>query len=258
MDIEQYTKKMYDSFGDKYQKTRDKKDPSRAFNNFLEVPCMIKAVGNVKGKKLLDIGCGAGVHAEKYYKKGAKVFGIDISKTMIDLAKKRCPKIDFKVCSMKKLPYKNSSFHIVTASLCLDYIKNLNQIFKEVNRVLKKEGLFYYSDSSPIESAMEKYEDKNFKIKGIGVFKDKKTGKIIHLGKAFLERVDIWDMLPGMFMKTYSRTLRTKLKALIKSNFELIDFIDCKPIPAFKKYNPEGYKFVSRIPMFSIAVARKK
>jgi 2-polyprenyl-3-methyl-5-hydroxy-6-metoxy-1,4-benzoquinol methylase len=90
MNVEAYTKRIYDKFGAEYQKSRDEKQVDRVYNEFLEVPWMIKAVGNINGKCLLDIGCGAGVHAKKYLAKGAKVWGIDISKTMIELAKKRC------------------------------------------------------------------------------------------------------------------------------------------------------------------------
>jgi preprotein translocase subunit SecA len=61
---------------------------------------------------------------------------------------------------MTKLPYKNSSFDIVTASLSVDYIKDLIPVFKEISRVLKKGGVFYYSNESPIASARERYEDK--------------------------------------------------------------------------------------------------
>ncbi|MBT3691315.1 class I SAM-dependent methyltransferase [Candidatus Woesearchaeota archaeon] len=258
MNVEKHTKKMYDQFGKEYQKTRKEKHKSRLYNEFLEVPCMIKAVGNIKGKKLLDIGCGAGVHIKKYLSKGAKCRGMDISKSMIDMAKQNCPNVDFKIGPMTKLPYKNSSFDIVTASLSVDYIKNLIPVFKEISRVLKKGGVFYYSNESPIASARERYEDKNFKIFGIGKFIDKKTGKQIALGRGWNERLAKWEMVPGMLMKTYNKTFRTQLKSLREAGFELIDLIDCKPTTTFRKYEPAAFKIFSKFPLFSIYVSQKK
>lgn len=249
---------MYDIYGKEYQKTREEKHKSRLYNEFLEVSCMIKAVGNIKNKKLLDVGCGAGVHIKNYLKAGAKCTGIDLSKTMIKLAKQNCPDVDFKIGSMTKLHFKNSSFDVVTASLSIDYIENLQPVFKEVNRVLKSGGLFYYSNESPIASARERYEDSNFKIVGIGKFIDKKSGKMIPLGRGWNERLAEWEMVPGMIMKTYNKTFRTQLQALRKANFELVDFIDCKPIPAFKKYDPDAYKIFTKFPLFSIYVSKKK
>lgn len=256
--VEEYTKRMYDGFGAEYQKSRDEKDVSRVYNEFLEVPQMIMAVGNIKGKKLLDVGCGAGVHAKAYVKKGAKVQGIDISKTMVDMARERCKGVDFRVGSMNKLPYASSSFDIVTASLVTDYVKDLKKAFLEVNRVLKKGGFFYYSDNHPIASARELYETEDIKIRGLGYFMDKKTGRRINLGRTWLEGVDEFDMVPGMTVKFFKRTFRTHLKAIRDAGFELIDYIDCKPIPEFKKYDADAYELFCKIPIFGIAVCRKK
>ena len=101
MNVETRTKKMYDQFGKEYQRTRNEKHKSRLYNEYFEVPCMVKAVGDIKGKKLLDIGCGAGVHIKKYLSKGAKCWGIDISHSMIDMAKQNCPTVEFLLLNLK-------------------------------------------------------------------------------------------------------------------------------------------------------------
>ena len=250
---------MYNKFGKEYQRTRDIKDPSRAYNEFYELPSMVKAVGNIKNKKLLDIGCGAGVHVKKYMKKGAKCQGMDISKTMIELAKEKCPTAEFKVGTMTKLPYKNNQFEIATSSLAINYVKDLKKAFKEVNRILKKNGLFYFSDESQISYCREKYIDKNTKISAVGYIKNKKTGKEMVLGDCWKPmKIVIDSMVPGMTLKHYDRPLRTILKTLVDTDFELIDVIDCMPTKEFKKISPKGYNRLIKFPLFSIYVARKK
>jgi ubiquinone/menaquinone biosynthesis C-methylase UbiE len=256
--VEEHTKRMYDEFGAEYQKSRDEKNVFRVYNEFLEVPQMIMAVGNIKGKKLLDVGCGAGVHAKAYVNKGAKVQGIDISNTMVEMARQRCKGVDFRVGSMNKLPYASGTFEIVTASLVTDYVKDLKKAFLEVNRVMKKGGLFYTSDNHPIASARELYENEDIKIRGLGYFVDKKTGKRINLGRNWFEGIDDFDMVPGMRLKTFKRTFGSYLKAIREAGFELIDYIDCKPIPEFKKYDPDAYELFCKIPIFGICVCRKK
>ncbi|MGK7938737.1 MAG: class I SAM-dependent methyltransferase [Crocosphaera sp.] len=48
----------------------------------------LKKIGNLKGKKVLDLGCGDGFYTRNFKEKGAKkVVGVDISKAMIQLAK---------------------------------------------------------------------------------------------------------------------------------------------------------------------------
>ncbi len=258
MDIENYTKNVYNKHGKQYQETREQKHKDRVFNEFLELPCMLDAVGNIKGKRLLDVGCGAAVHIKKYLSKGAVCYGMDISEAMIEMAKKNCPDVEFKVGSMKTLPYKNSFFDIVTASLSIDYIKNQIPVFKEIARVLKKGGLFYYSNESEFQMAKEKYEDDEFKIEGVGSFLDKKQAKEIFLGNAWKEGLIEWDMLPEMKIKSYRYTYRTQLRNLCKAGFELVDFINCRPTKEFKKIAPHSYEKYSRFPIFSIFVGKKK
>lgn len=219
---------------------------------------MLAAVGDARGKRLLDVGCGAGVHLREYAKRGVICKGIDISEAMIGLARKNCPEVELKVGSISKLPYRNASFDIVTASLCIDYVKGIDTVFKEINRVLVKGGMFYYSIDSPVWCMREKIESKDFRFSGVGEFLNKRTGKRIIAGRAFRDNMLEWEMLPGMLMKTYQRTLQTQLKALVGSGFELVDFIDCKPVPEFKKYYPEKYDVFTRMPIFSIYVSKKK
>ena len=96
MSSDKHNKKLYDAFGEEYHNS------SRHYNKFIEIPNMVRAVGDIKDKKLLDIGCGAGEHIMRYVKKGARCHGIDISETMIREAKTACPNVEFKVASMKK------------------------------------------------------------------------------------------------------------------------------------------------------------
>jgi len=177
---------------------------------------------------------------------------------MIKIARKNCPEVEFKVGSISKLPYLSSSFDVVTASLSIHYINDLNPVFKEVFRVLKKGGIFYYSISSPIASEREWHEDENFKIFAIGEIYDKKTRKKMSLGNGWDESVSEWELIPGMLTKKYIKTFRTYLKNIRTAKLELIDFIDCKPTPSFKKYDSVAYERFSKFPLFSIYVCQKK
>ena len=255
--LEDFTKKQYNRFGKEYQQSREGKKPERAFNEYIEVPNMFAAVKKIKGKKLLDIGCGAGVHLKEYIRRGAICSGMDISKTMIDLARKNCPMADLKVGSMTSMPYKDSSFDIITGSLCLSYFRDISPVFKEVSRVLRKGGLFYFSESAIIARRRSRYENEHFSIRGIGQVTDKITGKEIFVGNPEEKKV-VWEMVPGMKLTTYERSFREQLRAIVDNNLELIDIIDCYPVKEFKKQNQEDYEFYSKLPIFSIMICRKK
>ncbi|MFX0138381.1 MAG: class I SAM-dependent methyltransferase [Candidatus Hodarchaeota archaeon] len=108
------------------------------FNKYLE-----------KGKFVLDLGCGTGRTTHYLHEKGLCVKGIDISKSMIEGAKKINPEIDFEIGDARKLNIPSESLDYVLFSFNgLDYIhpeKSRLQAINEINRVLKENGLFIFS-----------------------------------------------------------------------------------------------------------------
>lgn len=78
-----------DGFFDLYQKLRS--NPN-SLNEIVEKPTMLGLVGDVSGKRILDLGCGCGEHLKRYLERGAAfVAGIDLSQAMLQqAAKKSC------------------------------------------------------------------------------------------------------------------------------------------------------------------------
>jgi malonyl-CoA O-methyltransferase len=128
----------------------------------LEKGRFIPLLGVVKGKKILDLGCGTGRNSVPLAKKGALVYGIDFSREMLNEARKKAKKskvkIEFKRQNItKRLPYSNESFDIVIADLVFNHIKNLKLLLKEISRVLKPEGFCLASDVHPYFVGPEEY-----------------------------------------------------------------------------------------------------
>jgi len=249
----------YNKIAEKYAEERkDKKEFN--YNNCIEIPNMIKFVGDIKGKRILDLGCGFGDHAKIYVQKGAKeVVGLDISKELIAMAKKRnIKRTSFMTYNLnKKLPFLNDSFDIVTSSLTINYIRKFNQLFKEVNRVLKKNGFFILSIGNPVFDAAIKRKVKEGYEYILGVKKISEFKREIY-GNYFDESLRKMDLGNGKILKLYTRTYQTIIKTFLKNNFELIDYIDAKPIPSSKEINPSKYELTSRIPTFSFFKLKKK
>lgn len=75
-----------DNFFELYQKLRA--NPI-SLNEIIEKPTMLSLLPNLKGKKLLDLGCGTGGHLQLYLERGAaKVIGTDLSEKMLEQAEK--------------------------------------------------------------------------------------------------------------------------------------------------------------------------
>jgi ubiquinone/menaquinone biosynthesis C-methylase UbiE len=106
-----------------------------------------KVLNFLKGKKgkILDLGSGAGRHLTKI--KNGKMYLIDFSKKMIELAKKRAKEknieAEFAVCEITKLPFKNNFFDSAIAIAvfhCIKGEKNREKAVKELFRVMKPEA----------------------------------------------------------------------------------------------------------------------
>jgi len=103
---------------------------------------------NKKGMRILDIGCGTGIHANYLAEMGFKVTGIDFSKEMISIANKgKVKNTDFFVYNATsfdlsvKFDVILSLFHVVSYQT---ENQNIKDLFVNVSKHLKKNGLFIF------------------------------------------------------------------------------------------------------------------
>ncbi|MBU4086561.1 MAG: class I SAM-dependent methyltransferase, partial [Nanoarchaeota archaeon] len=130
-------------------------------NKLSEEPTTFSLLKSIKGKKILDAGCGSGIYSKKLAQKGAKVYGLELNQNMINLAKNYCKNlnIEFKQGSIDKIPYPDNNFDIVLASLVIHYLKKPERAIKEFRRVLKDNGELILSTTHPIVESFIKIKD---------------------------------------------------------------------------------------------------
>ncbi|MBR3103210.1 MAG: class I SAM-dependent methyltransferase [Lachnospiraceae bacterium] len=140
-------------FFEGYQKLREKKSSA---NVLFEIPALYSLLPDLKGKKILDLGCGFGEHCKDYVQKGAeKVVGIDISEKMLAVAKKENsdPKITYLQMAMEDIAQIDEKFDLVISSLALHYVENFAGVVQSVYDLLNAGGVFVFSQEHPINTA---------------------------------------------------------------------------------------------------------
>ncbi|RMB59901.1 class I SAM-dependent methyltransferase [Tessaracoccus antarcticus] len=137
----------YDSFADCY----DAENASSLLNEFYERPAMINVAGDVRGRRILDAGCGSGPLSASLRARGAIMTGFDGSPAMIDLARRRLGNdISLSVSDLAEpLPFADDAFDDVVASLVLHYLEEWAGPLAELRRVLKPDGRLILSVNHP-------------------------------------------------------------------------------------------------------------
>jgi ubiquinone/menaquinone biosynthesis C-methylase UbiE len=155
-----------------------------------------------KEKKILDLGCGSGILAQ-FYSKNNKITGVDISVERGELFKKRTGG-GFTVLDLNtgKLEFPDKTFDVVVASELLYYLNKREEIVKEINRVLKDDGIFIGAV--------------------INIF------SLVNKIRFFLEQPEKIDITQkeGVYYFSYKRLLKLLLKEF--SNIKIISFSKIK------------------------------
>jgi ubiquinone/menaquinone biosynthesis C-methylase UbiE len=99
----------------------------------------------VKGKRVLEIGCGMGLHASLFAKAGAKITTMDLTTRASRVANRRFRQNDLSASVVQadgeKLPFRTASFDQVWSWGVIHHSSNTPQIVEEIFRILKPGGL---------------------------------------------------------------------------------------------------------------------
>lgn len=128
----------YDKLATKYSKSDRKPDKKYSI-----LPTVLKLAGPLKGKIIMDLGCGDGFFAKQFSMLGAKhVIGIDKSKKQITLAQKtKNTRISYILADIFNDPLPKAD--IINSPFVLNYAQNvseLSQYFQILHKSLNKKG----------------------------------------------------------------------------------------------------------------------
>jgi len=128
--------KTFDKIAEEFDKTR--------IYSWSETIKFIKSMK--KNSKVLDLGCGNGRDINTLLKYKHKPIGLDSSKKLLNIAKKRYPQVKFIHADMTKIPLKNNSLDYVLCIAAFHHLKTKKariSCLKEIKRILKPNGKLF-------------------------------------------------------------------------------------------------------------------
>jgi len=143
----------YDGFAEAYATETE----SNLINGYYTRPAILDLAGDVTGRRVLDVGCGAGPLFESLRDRGAIVTGIEPSAKMLELARRRLG--DTAILQQADLndplPFPDNAFDDAIACLVLHYLEDWTAPLAELRRVLVPGGRLIVAMNHPLVYLLE-------------------------------------------------------------------------------------------------------
>jgi SAM-dependent methyltransferase len=115
----------------------------------------LRLLGDLKGKRLLELGCGAGGAAVAFARHGAAVTAVDASsahlKTARALADRAEVRVEWHEGDLADLAFlRADSVDVVFSAHAIGEVDDIGRVFRQVHRVLKPHGAFVFSYDHPL------------------------------------------------------------------------------------------------------------
>ncbi len=115
----------------------------------LDRKCTIETLNDFDFENVLELGCGTGKNTEWLLNKAKRVIGLDFSQEMLNKAVEKISdeRVIFKKADLtKNWEVENNFADLITSSLTLEHISDLDHIFNQANQKIKSNGLFFISE----------------------------------------------------------------------------------------------------------------
>ncbi len=98
-----------------------------------------------RGRRVLDLGCGAGYGTADLARVASSAVGVDLAPEAIEYATRHFPTTRFLQCSANGVPFPSASFDLVTAFEVIEHLRDWRSLLIEAHRVLEPSGLLIVS-----------------------------------------------------------------------------------------------------------------
>ena len=140
-------KHAYDNWSSQYDtninKTRD-----------LEAYTFREILAGISFNHCLEIGCGTGKNTSWLLDKGGTITAVDFSAAMLKKAKEKINtnRVNFVEADiLQAWKFADTKFDLISFSLVLEHIEDLNKIFEQLKKVVKAEGYVYIGELHPFK-----------------------------------------------------------------------------------------------------------
>lgn len=122
-------------------------------NRAYDRPTILRLLGDIEGRRVLELGCAAGGLTAHLVQRGADVISVDAEPRMIDIARRKLgTSARFELVDLEQplTIVEPGSVDVVAASLVLHYVKDWAPLLRDIHRCLVPGGALVFSMHHPV------------------------------------------------------------------------------------------------------------
>jgi ubiquinone/menaquinone biosynthesis C-methylase UbiE len=220
----------------------------RGLDGAPEWPAIQRLLPELRGKRIVDLGCGFGWFARwAMSQRAANVLGIDLSENMLARARAETgdPGVRYLRADLDSVELPEEAFDLAYSSLAFHYVEDFGRVVGEVFRALVSGGRFVFSIEHPIYMA-------STSPRWLTTDDGARTWPVDHYA---IEGPRVTDWLAKGVRKQH-RTLSTTLNTLIDAGFAVRRVVEWSPTPEQVASQASLADELDR-PMMALVAARK-
>jgi ubiquinone/menaquinone biosynthesis C-methylase UbiE len=199
-------------------------------NSYYERPATISLLGDVKGLRVLEVGCGTGPVTRWLVEHGAEVVACDVSAAMLGIARSRigdAAELHHHDVAEPLTFLEDASVDLVVASLVFHYLRDWAEPLRELHRVLRPTGSVVMSIHHPAWDWRNHSPDDYF---------------------ALLQVSEVW--VQPHRVTFWRRPLSAVTGAVNEAGFLIDRLIEASPVPELEFRDPNAYRELTTGPFF--------
>jgi SAM-dependent methyltransferase len=195
-----------------------------------------RLLGDLRGKRVLELGCGGAQCSIAFAKQGATAIGIDSSAEMLAFARRLCEqeevKVELRHGDMADLAFlRAESVDVAFSAYAFGYVEDLDRVLRQVNRVLKAGSPLVFSLAHPAYAMVGDH-----------------AGLPLLVRRSYFDRSPVEVERNGLVFTEYQHTISDLFAGLTRAGFRVDTILEPEPVLGAARSHQwsEAFRYVPR------------
>jgi SAM-dependent methyltransferase len=226
----------WDRYAAAYQARAQLSTASATYGPEIPTEASFKLLGDLRGKRVLELGCGGAQCSIAFAKQGATAIGVDFSAQQLAFARRLCEREDIRVelrlGDLADLAFlRADSIDVVFSSYAFGYVDDLNRVFRQVHRVLKPGAPLVFSLPHPAAAMF-----------------DGDSADPLVVRRSYFDQAPVEHEMGGVVFTDYHHTFADIYLGLARSSYRVDLIVEPEPVPSGRRTAEwrDAYLYVPR------------